>query len=151
MLSVCSGCGFVAEATGGPSHDYIGSSPECWARYGELLAGGAGGQLAVDTYAVQHPGVDQRRARQSVAVHLMSMCSQLERGTSASRSVGLLRRALARGVDWPCMVQPTPVGTVTVDHVLAGQVTVADWALDVWRAWDAHQATVRHWLDDLER
>lgn len=80
----------------------------------------------------------------------MSMCSQLERGTSAAYSVELLRRAVAHGVDWPWLVQPTPVGTVTVDQVLAGQVTVADWALDVWRAWEAHQATVRRWLDDVE-
>ena len=31
-------------------------------------------RLSVDTYAVQHPGVPERRSIQSVAVHLMCLC-----------------------------------------------------------------------------
>ena len=62
----CPGCGLVAGPAEGPTHAYIGASPGCWARYGELLAAGvpppAPGQLAVDAYAVQHPGVAERRA-----------------------------------------------------------------------------------------
>lgn len=146
MRSVCAGCGFAAPVTGGPSHAYIGSSPECWARFGELLARGVGGQLAVDTYAVQHPGVDERRARQSVAVHLISICAQLEHGRSASEGRDLLRRAVADKRHWPWLAQPVPIGTVTVDAVLGRAAPVAAWARDVWRAWSPHHHTVQQWL-----
>jgi hypothetical protein len=45
------------------------------------LAGSDGATVAqqvVDSYMVQHPGNPDRRNRQSVAVHLMSLCASLE-------------------------------------------------------------------------
>jgi hypothetical protein len=38
-------------------------------------------RLAVDAYAVQHPGTTERRAVQSVAVHLISLYFVLERAS----------------------------------------------------------------------
>jgi hypothetical protein len=133
--------------TDGPTHAYIGASPGCWARYGELLARGVGGQMAVDTYAVQHPGVDERRSRQSVAVHLLSLCAVLERGARSEDAVDLLRRALAGERDWTWLDHDPPLGTLTVDDVLTGRAAVDRWAGDAWSAWSAHHATVRGWLD----
>src|SRR5689334_17173258 len=77
--SACPGCGLVLAEHDGPTHAYIGASPACWAKYGELLVREFGElrnpevhRLSVDTYAVQHPGVPERRSIQSVAVHLMA-------------------------------------------------------------------------------
>ena len=36
--SVCPGCGLELEVVDGPTHDYIGASPACWALYGQVLA-----------------------------------------------------------------------------------------------------------------
>jgi hypothetical protein len=36
--------------------------------------------LTVDTYAVQHPGVPERRTSQSLALHLITLCLVIERG-----------------------------------------------------------------------
>lgn len=88
-------------------------------------------------------------AGQSVALHLMSICVQLEHGRSSSYGRDLLRRAAGNGRDWPWLVQPTPIGTVTVDDVLNGRTTIAVWAQDVWRAWSSHHHSVQQWLDAL--
>src|SRR5689334_6930416 len=81
----CPGCGLVLPELDGPRHRYIGASAACWALYGEVLASIYGDesrrrllQLVVDSYAVQHPGSPGRRAAQSVAIHLMTLCLCLE-------------------------------------------------------------------------
>ena len=86
-LIPCAGCGAIVPNTDGPTHRYIGASPGCWQRYGQLLAREYGEyaypdehRLTVDAYAVQHPGVPGKQSSQSVAVHLMSLCLVLERG-----------------------------------------------------------------------
>jgi hypothetical protein len=140
-LRVCTGCGHTAPALDGPTHPYIGASSECWARYGELLARGAG--IGVDTYAVQHPGVPGRRAVQSVGAHLTALCLQLERGQPAGPD--LLRGILASRPPFRWLEPPSPNGTLTVADVLAG-VDEVEWARDVWRAWSPHHDTVRTWL-----
>jgi len=43
-------------------------------------------QLTVDTYAVQHPGVAERRSIQSVALHLITLSLMVERGAIAAWS-----------------------------------------------------------------
>ncbi len=146
----CPGCGLVAEPAAGPTHAYIGASPGCWARYGELIASGGGGQLAVDTYAVQHPGVPERRAIQSVCLHLVGLCAVLERGWPRSRGPELLRRALARPQGWRWLDPDLPLGTVTVAEVGAAQereAAVRAWAEDLWAAYAVHQPLVRGWTD----
>lgn len=144
----CAGCGYSAPPAGGPTHPYIGASPECWAVYGELLAKGLD-QPGVDTYAVQHPGVDERRSRQSVAVHLVSLCAALEYPETSPQGVDLLRRAVARTGGYPWLDLPTPVGTITAADVACGRADGRDWARDVWQAWRPHHATVRRWWSDL--
>jgi Family of unknown function (DUF5946) len=145
----CPGCGLVAEPAQGPTHSYIGASPGCWALHGQLMVAGLGpGQLVTDTYAVQHPGVPQRRAIQSVCVHLVSLCAALERGWPPHRGPDLLRRALAAPPGWRWLDPQPPLGTITVADVLGGR-PVHDWAQDVWTAYEPHQATVRGWLDTV--
>lgn len=144
----------------GPTHAYIGSSPGCWALFSEVTATGAvatvPGQLVVDTYAVQHPGVPERRAIQSVCAHLVSLCAALERGWPAHRGPDLLRRALARqdAWEWRWLDPPLPVGTLTVHDVMrvdgpARTERVRAWSVDVWAAYGVHHALVRSWVDQL--
>jgi hypothetical protein len=83
---LCPGCRADLPNTLGPTHDYMLSSPACWALYGEILAREYSDyrfmrmhRLTVDTYAVQHPGIDVLAARRSVAVHLSRLYLLLER------------------------------------------------------------------------
>jgi hypothetical protein len=144
----------------GPTHAYIGASPACWARYGEILAREYEDpalfshvhQLTVDAYAVQHPGVPERRSIQSVALHLATLCLVFERGADQSDGPRLHRRIIERPV-WHWLEPPRPNGTLTVLDVLAAtssaqhEARVRAWAENVWRAWTPHHATVRSWLD----
>ena len=157
--SACPGCGLVLPPSDGPTHAYLGSSPACWARYGELLVREYGEfgnpaihRLSVDAYAVQHPGVPERRSIQSVAVHLMALSLVLERGwlpaDVTKRMGGFVERARPAWLD-----PPEPNGTLTVEHPLAAanaashEVRVREWAADVWPAWSRHHGRVAAWLD----
>ncbi|HLH99326.1 MAG TPA: DUF5946 family protein [Acidimicrobiales bacterium] len=160
----CFGCGAVVPDIDGPTHAYIPSAPGCWQLFGEVLAAEFSDparwpvhQLTVDTYAVQHPSTD-RRGRQSVALHLMGLCLQLEHDLPA-RGIPPLRAAhLARHRDggFPELV-PHLVGyphTVT-DVVGAAcpythRARVRRWAESTWEAWGPHHGQVREWaLRDL--
>lgn len=160
--SSCPGCGVVLPEEGGPTHAYIGASPACWLRHGALLAREyqqiapweAHG-LSVDTYAVQHPGIPERRSIQSVALHLVAMCDRLERGGEEERRLWLLRegaRKAPRDLRW--LEPPPPAYRLTVVDVLERdpdehREAVAAWARDTWAAWAAHHDQVRAWLDEL--
>jgi hypothetical protein len=117
---------------------------------------GASGQLLGDAYAVQHPGVPERRAVQSVCVHLILLCATLERDWPPDRAVQLRRRALARPpVAWRWLDPDLPLGTLTVASVAAADGVddrarrLHAWAEDVWSSYEAHHTDVRRWLDAL--
>lgn len=150
-VAPCEGCGLVSPPVVGPTHPYMLSSPGCWSLYSELIAVG-GGQLAVDAYAVQHPGRPVRPAVQSVAVHLISLCAAFERRWPPDQAPQLIRRAVAAPPThgWPWIAPPPPIGTLTVFDVLfsdAPRKAVRSWAEDLWAAYHDHHATVRDWLD----
>ena len=161
-VSVCPGCGLAAEPADGPVHPYIGASPGCWATFNQLmisdLGGEASGQLVGDTYAVQHPGVPERRAIQSVCVHLIVLCATLERGWPPERAVHLRRAALTRPpARWRWLDPVLPLGRLTVADV-ATAATAGDrgrlarrWAEDVWLGYSSAHGEVRGWVDALLR
>jgi len=155
----CPGCGLDLPASDGPTHAYIGASPPCWGLYGELLAREfedrarfALHQLTVDTYAVQHPGVPERRTKQSVGLHLMTLCLVLERGADPAEGPRLHKHFVERP-DWPWLDPPRPNGTLIVANVLEAATVqehharVRAWAADVWAAWEPHHEAVHRWLD----
>jgi len=160
MKSICPGCGVVLPGVDGPTHDYMESSPACWAVYGEVLAREysdityrAVHRLTVDTYAVQHPGGDSPQAIQSVAAHLVSMYLMLELGYSSSRATTMLKAAVEAGrFEW--LARPAHPGEVTVAHVAQASTAmehierVHEWAMSVWNAWSAHHAQVKAWAAD---
>ncbi|UAL29022.1 DUF5946 family protein [Nocardioides rotundus] len=158
------GCGATVLDVEGPTHAYIGSSPGCWQVYGEVLdleyadyRQGALHNLMVDAYAVQHPHNADRRNRQSVGVHLISLCALLEHDLSAGKARTLIGDAAfagrMQGREWPHLV-PSSLGAITVTDVRDAlgpderAEWVRRWADSVWAAFSDHHETVRQWLRD---
>jgi hypothetical protein len=127
----------------------------------QLRPGIRAGQMLVDTYAAQHPGVPGRQSSQSVAVHLMSLCAQLERGLQPEHATARMHAYLvdARGQrpTFAWLEPPPSLGATTVVDVHAAETAdelnrlLATWARDVWTAWTPHHAPVRTWLDAASR
>lgn len=146
----------------GPTHRYIGASAGCWALYGEVLAKEYEGyalyapvhRLTVDAYAAQHPGVPSRLAVQSVAVHLIRLHFQLERGLPHEKANAVMLRVSAHAKDsFTWLKPPTSLGAATVLDVLGARdptehvERVREWAKSVWGAWQLHHDTVRRWAE----
>lgn len=150
---VCPGCGLEGGPTDGPTHPYMLSSPYCWQLYTELLATAPMGQKGVDAYAVQHPGVPERRAVQSVGAHLVSLCAAFERDWPPARATELVKRAVESDPGWVWLDPDPPIGNITVEDIIAepdvpSRLTSVDrWARDVWVAYSDHHVSVRNWLD----
>ena len=101
-LTACPGCGALVPDIDGPTHAYLGASPGCWAAWGAFQARSSASPaiaavqpLAVDVYAVPHPGLAERRAIQSVWAHLVSLCLILERGRSPADGIRAKQQLLA--------------------------------------------------------
>ena len=158
---VCADCRAPVPAVpGGPVHPYMGTSPGCWALYGEVLArefsdprSFVAHRLTVDAYAAQHPGRVDRRASQSVTIHLIALHLTLERGSDPS----YVRRVLSATVErnqhqFPWMEPPASLGAVTVVDVLAAVspeehvATVRRWARAVYDAWAPRRAEFLRFL-----
>ena len=145
----------------GPTHAYVGASPACWSLYGQLPTafgttpvGDYVRRLALDTYAIQHPGTPQMRSVQSVAVHAMGLCVLLERGAEERRIAPVLgRRPTRRAPALHWLEPPRPNGTLTIRSILGADraedyaAAVGAWAADVWAAWEPHHQAIRRWLD----
>jgi Family of unknown function (DUF5946) len=159
----CFGCGALVPEQAGPVHEYMLAAPGCWALYVSIqpwkgtLTGVDGlntAQRAVDSYAAQHATNPDRRNRQSVAVHLMSLCASIEQGVGGAQ----LRYCIGDWThrDYP-LLEPRPAAyPVTVrDVIQAGErsrpAAVDDWAISTWAAWSPHHATLRSWLTALTK
>jgi hypothetical protein len=136
------------------------SAPGCWAVYGSILAwyaelpGRAAAdadrsQQIVDAYAVQHATNPDRRNRQSVAVHLMSLCTAREHGISGARLRQLLGSWTHR--DYPQLAPRPSAYPITIREVIHAPdesrlAVIDEWAISSWASWSAHHATVRAWV-----
>jgi CTP:molybdopterin cytidylyltransferase MocA len=161
LAPACPGCGMHYLPVDAPTtHPYIGASAACWARFSELLAREysdvAYGRLhrhSVDVYSVQHPGRDERRERQSVAVHLIGLCHWLEHGLEAAQLTPITQRLASEDRAWPWLEPPTTF-PVTVPDVLRARDglehgrLVRRWAETTWDAWGAHRDLVRGWASE---
>ena len=157
----CPGCGErylpqVADET----HPYVGASPACWATFGEVLARefenvtfGRVHRHTVDVYSVQHPGSDERRQRQSVALHLIGLCHWLEHGLEFDRLNAITQRLASEDRPWPWL-DPPRTFPMTVGDVLVARegpehvALVRRWAEATWEAWSVHHVLVRSWARD---
>lgn len=161
-LEPCVGCGALVAMYDGPTHAYIGASPGCWQRYGEVLAKEYGEywnpavhRLTVDAYAAQHPGVPGRRESQSVAVHLVTLRAILDRGFTPTQATQVLEQVLAQPADFPWLPPPADRGALTVlevhaaSHLDEHSERVEQWARSVWNAWSMHRQAVVAWFQML--
>jgi CTP:molybdopterin cytidylyltransferase MocA len=158
LEEACPGCGarYPRHPTD-ETHAYIGASPACWAAFGELLAREFGDPAygwihrhTVDVYTVQHPGTDDRRQRQSVALHLIGLCHWLEHGMDMRRLNPITQRLASENRDWPWLTPPATY-ELTVQDALASTnadehgTSVRHWADAVWDAWSEHHELIRRW------
>lgn len=144
-IRVCPGCGLGLPYGDGLAHPYIGASPECWAIFGALRAEGLG--PVGDAYAVQHPGLPERRAIQSVGTHLIWLCLLLERSARPDRHATTLRRILAQPPSFVWLSPPAPDAFLTVLDVAERRASPCEYTEAVWRAWAPHHDQVRAWAD----
>ena len=153
------GCGVETPVVEGPTHKYMLSTAGCWEAYGRLLAleyGDAGRwethRLAVDAYALQHPGVDGPQARNSVGIHLTRLALIVGRGWSLERANGAMAQITGKKFGFPWLTPPVRGAAVTVLDVLAAETAeehmelVEAWARAVWMTWTVHHETVKEWL-----
>jgi hypothetical protein len=158
----CMGCQAEFGEIDGPTHEYMLSLPGCWAAYGKVLARQYSDnrlarlhRLAVDTYAVQHPGVNVPAARRSVGTHLARLYLLLEAGWPMERvnNAMLAITQFKDRCDW--LEPPSMTGTLSVLEVLQAasnqehETRVRAWAESVWKAWAVHHTTVRKWCASL--
>jgi Family of unknown function (DUF5946) len=106
-------------------------------------------QYLVDSYAVQHAANPDRRNRQSVAVHLMSLCASLEQGIPGTRLRQMIGMWTHR--DYSALAPGPDAYQLTVRNLTdaAGQDRaglVSDMATATWAAWFAHHDQIRAWL-----
>jgi hypothetical protein len=155
----CIGCGAVLPEIEGPTHRYMESSPACWAAYSEVLAREFGDQelfqrvhrFTVDAYAVQHPGSPSPQGIQSVAVHLMSLCTLIEGGSTTTWAREIIREAVRIKGRFVWLQPPPSMGPVTVADVWGAkgaaehEKAVMAWARSAWESWSPHHATIRTW------
>jgi len=110
-------------------------------------------RLAVDTYASQHPGDDDRRQRQSAALHLIALCQRLELGADPRTRLEATRNLTATKREWPRLTAPPSYPRSVVDLLRASSAqeylaAVREWAATTWEAWGEHHELIRGWASD---
>jgi hypothetical protein len=156
---LCIGCQGIFPDTPSPdtrpTHEYVLSSPGCWAVYGEVLAREYSNptlmrlhKLTVDTYAVQHPGIDVPPARRSVAIHLSRLYLFIERRLPIEQVEAAMPRILAIKDQLPWLTPPSMQGALTIQSLADAspshhEAALLAWAQSVWTAWTPHQPTIR--------
>ena len=155
----CPGCGGRFSGIEGMTHSYMDAAPGCWSVFGELLARELADPacydvhyLTIDAYAAQHPGKATKKGVQSMALHLVRLCAQLEFELVPLDANRAMQQAGAHREKFVWLEPPANRGTLTVADVRdarsASEYTrlVKAWGSEVWQAWAAHHATIRQWL-----
>jgi hypothetical protein len=148
----------VLEDPGNVAPPHAGSSPGCWAVYGDLLAREYGEwgypaihRLTLDTYGAQHPGERSPKAVQAMAVHLIALHLSLDHGIAAKRIPAEIGRLMVDPAEFRWLEPPPPTGQRTVLDVAGARnlrehsSRVEWWARSVWEAWSDHHDLVRRW------
>ena len=156
----CCGCGAAYHGLEGPAHAYMQSAPACFAAFGELLAAEYSSaqlmkqahRLTVDTWAVQHPGdAGDRRAVQSVGLHLARLHVQLEQTRSAEEKTVMMReftrsKASLQPLPPPARFRITVATVAPFAGTRSHAEKVREWAESTWHDWSDHHAHIRRWV-----
>ncbi len=111
----------------------------------------------MDAYAVQHPGVPERRSSQSVWVHLVSLCLIVEHGWSPATGISAKQRLLAHQRRWDWLEPLVDQGPVTILDLLPVSdpgvfaTEVRRWGEAIWEAWSSQRSVVRARTQELLR
>jgi hypothetical protein len=137
----------------------MASAPGCWALHGRLVVRGleCGAdrgtvQLRTDAYAAQHATNPDPRNRQSVAVHLMSLCATFDLRLAPGTTTGQIGGWTHRPGGYPDLISGKRHGAVTVVDALAAEdhashaTAIEEWARSVWDAWAPHHPQIRELL-----
>lgn len=150
----------------GESHEYMLSSPGCWAMFCDLLEKeysdfryGKAHHFTVDAYACQHPGKsDDDKAVRSVGIHLASLYMTVEGGMDATEG-GFFKNKFAHFNKQNNIIKPlhppSDLGSITVfdiwnmeegaDHFQKCK----EWAKSSWQAWYVHHDLIKKWVHDF--
>jgi hypothetical protein len=145
----CMWCHGEFDDVKGVVHEYIESTPGCWAAYSKLLSLeyenypvlGNIHRLTVDTYAAQHPGKPSKRSIQSVWGHLVAMYFFLDKGMDGERTRSRLGRFVQSNPDLVWLSPPDFSRCITVAYPLSAQGTddhvkkVMEWGRSVYQSW----------------
>lgn len=160
-MTICPACGFAGDHCG-PAHAYMSPSPSCWARYGEVLAREYSDRaywrshrLLTDAYCGQHSIGSDRRARQSLYIHLAALMLHFEDGVPEDQIVAFLRTGAKSGHDFPHLEMPEASFSVGIDAIYtapsasAHGEAVDTYARAVLAAWTPHHAAFRAFIEEV--
>lgn len=158
-LVACPSCGGLFADQDGPVHQYMTSSPGCWAAFCNVLAAEysdphlfATHRLSVDTYAVQHPGDGSPAARRSAGLHLARLCIQLAAPIAPKQTNDVMLGLSKHKASLPALRAPKAF-SVSVADVAPYAATaehsakVRDWAQAAWNDWAAQHHVIQSWLE----
>jgi hypothetical protein len=150
---LCFSCGAMVPNIEGPIHKYMLSTPGCWKLYGEILAkeytqlnyDPDSHRITVDAYAVTHPGVkDERRAVQSVNIHLIRMHYQFEKNCKGEKLLQIIKNAaenteLHQSFTWlepPSFINaPNITSVLFANNIKEHKERVYTWGTSIWTLW----------------
>lgn len=156
--SLCIGCSARLPVIVGPTHEYMESSPACYALFTRVLAYEYSDpallethRLTVDTYAVQHPGRRATRQQiQSVGLHLARLGLQLDNPVLPKETNDIMLD-LGRHKHTLVHLTAPSLFNLTIADVADHAGTklhsdkVKEWAEKTWNDWSEHHAYIRHW------
>ena len=159
-MIICVACGYQGKHEG-VTHAYMSFSPACWARYGEILAREFNDEgyfhshrLLVDACCGQHSVGSDRRARQSLHVHLAALMLRFEDAAGKADIVAFLSKA-ARKKDFAALPMPEENRSVSIGEIFAASnaiehgVAVKKYARDVFDAWKVHHPVFRSLISEM--
>ncbi len=157
----CPACGFAGHHDG-PTHAYMSPSAACWARYGEVLAREysdarywTSHRLLTDAYCGQHSIGSDRRARQSLWIHMAALILHFEHQSPEAKIVTFLRTAAKSGYDFPPLDMPDANLTVNIDAIHAAPdaathvAEVTTYARAVHDVWAPHRAAFEGLIQEV--
>ncbi len=161
MVETCPACGHVGDHDG-PGHAYLSVSPACWARYGEVLAREYSDpaywrthRVLTDAYCGQHSIGADRRARQSLWIHMAALSMHFDDRAEDEVIVDFLGRAAKSDHPFPELAMPAENMSVRIDAVHAApdapshRAAAVEYARAVHEVWAPHRAALRSLIAEV--
>jgi hypothetical protein len=155
---ICPGCKSIfEESETDTTHAYIGASPGCYTYFNEILALESQNwqypvihRLLVDSYCVQHPGIESKKSIQSVAIHLLALYMALEKNFDLRYITKQMGIAISKGAIFNWLNPPQNLGNVTIKDIRTSSLkeyedSIYRWARSVWEEWKEYHDKIKLW------